>query len=76
MTHQTITEHINKERGYNTGYQAGVKHAWDIIGQAADYYDRQSKIPGYNRDRSSQFQDKKMALLWAQMLVKQGKFTP
>lgn len=75
--HETIVEHINRDAGYNRGYQAGIKHAWDMLEDAATWYGEQSVLHEKSKpDQSKRFHDRKMALLWAQMLIKKSKFTP
>ena len=75
--HHTITEHINQDAGYNRGYQAGIKHAWDVLEDAATWYGEQSALLKETKPNKSQhLHDKKMALLWAQMLIKKSKFIP
>ena len=75
--HQTIVEHINQDAGYNRGYQAGLKRAWDLLEEAARWYDDQSDLHQKDKpDQAQRYHDRKMALLWAQMLITKNKFTP
>lgn len=75
--HDTIVEHISKDAGFNQGYQAGIKRAWDLIGEAAEWYDKQSALhEETDPDQAQRFHDRKMTLLWAQMLITANKFTP
>lgn len=75
--HQSITEHVNHDAGYNRGYQAGIKQAWDLLEEAATWYGDQATLLEETKPTQSQrFHDRKMALLWAQMLITKNKFTP
>ena len=74
--HDTIVEHISKDAGYKQGYQAGIKHAWDMLEQAATWYGEQSALHEQIKpERATRFHERKMALLWAQQLINKSKFT-
>jgi hypothetical protein len=36
---EEITEHVHYERGYNKGFEAGRKRAFELIGELADFYE-------------------------------------
>ena len=75
--HEEIVANINKDTGYNTGYQAGVKHAWDMLQQAADFYGDTGKL--YEQSdpaKAERHRERRMALLYGQMLITKSKYKP
>ena len=75
--HEEIRTSISKDAGYRAGYQAGIKHAWDLIDQAAEFYDKTSKLfEQDNPAKAEHNRDRKMALLYAQQLITMNKFKP
>ena len=36
---EEITEHVHYDRGYNKGFEAGRKRAFELIGELADFYE-------------------------------------
>lgn len=76
--HRTITEHVNHDAGYNRGYQAGLKRAWDLIGEAAEWEKEQAHHAEMRDEKNNQafHQARKMSLLHAQMMITKNKFTP
>ena len=69
--HETMTEHISYDKGYNTGYEAGVKRAWDLIGELADFYKREA-TSGHLMDEedAGKASGRYEAALYAQMVIK------
>ena len=69
--HESITEHINQDKGYNDGYQAGVKRAWDLLGELAQYYKRGVEA-GHLMDEedAGKASGRYEAALYAQMVIK------
>lgn len=69
--HRTIVEHINQDASYNRGYQAGLKRAWDLIGEAAEWEKEQAHHTEIGNDKNNQayHQARKMSLLHAQMIL-------
>ena len=41
---EEITEHIAHDRGYNKGYEAGRKRAFELIGELAEFYENEVGI--------------------------------
>lgn len=70
--HETITEHISSDSGYNKGYQAGIKRAWDLMGELADYYKRQAATDHLmDEEDAGVAAGRYQAALYAQMVIKQ-----
>ena len=69
--HQSIVEHINRDAGYNQGFQAGLKHAWNLIGEAAEWEKDQAHHAEMRDEKNNQafHQARKMSLLHAQMII-------
>lgn len=42
--HEDIVEYTAKDAGYNAGLEDGKKRAWDLMGDAADWYMDQIKM--------------------------------
>lgn len=72
--HETITEHISSDSGYNKGYQDGVKRAWNLIGELAAYY-KQQLHSGHLMDEedAGKASGRYEAALYAQMVIKKDQ---
>jgi hypothetical protein len=77
---EEITEHVSYERGYNKGYEAGRKRAFELIGELADFYEHGCGIDEDASDeeklldknsRTSQVN----ACRYAQIVIRQNDFT-
>ena len=77
---EEITEHVSYERGYNKGYEAGRKRAFELIGELADLYEHGCGIAEDASDeeklldknsRTSQVN----ACRYAQIVIRQNDFT-
>lgn len=72
--HEDIVEHISRDKGYNEGFEAGKKRAWDLIGELAEYYKKQlnpdSLAPQHQSDLE---RGRYEAALYAQMVIKKNK---
>jgi hypothetical protein len=77
---EEITEHVSYERGYNKGYEAGRKRAFELIGELADFYEHGCGIAEDASDeeklldknsRTSQVN----ACRYAQIVIRQNDFT-
>ena len=70
--HKDIVEHVARDRGYNEGYKAGKKRAWDLMGELAEYYKEQLNpnplAPPHQCDLEH---GRWQAALYAQMVIKQ-----
>jgi len=51
---EEITEHVHYERGYNKGFEAGRKRAFELIGELADFYEN-----GIGIDENASDEEKK-----------------
>lgn len=49
--HDDIIEHISDDAGYNRGFDAGMKRAWSLLGELAEFY-KNNIIP--HRDSSQE----------------------
>ena len=69
--HESITEHTSHDKGYNKGYQDGVKRAWNLVGELAEFYKRQVKS-GHMMDEedAGKASGRYEAALYAQMIIK------
>ena len=77
---EEITEHVSYERGYNKGYEAGRKRAFELIGELADFYEHGCGIAEDASDeeklldknsRTSQVN----ACRYAQIVIRHNDFT-
>lgn len=69
--HEDITEHVSYDRGYNQGYDAGMKRAWNLMGELAEYYKRQTSADHLMEDEDSgRAHGRLQAALYAQMVIK------
>ena len=69
--HETMTEHISYDKGYNAGYESGMKRAWDLMGELADYYKRESTSGHLMDDEDAgRAYGRYQAALYAQMVIK------
>ncbi len=70
--HEDITEHVSHDKGYNSGYEAGRKRAWDLMGELADYYKRQAAAGHFmDEEDAGVAAGRYQAALYAQMVIKQ-----
>ena len=77
---EEITEHVAYDRGYNKGYEAGRKRAFELIGELAEFYENgvgidedasdEKKLLDKN-SRTSQVN----ACRYAQIVIRQNDFT-
>ena len=51
---EEITEHVAYDRGYNKGFEAGRKRAFELVGELAEFYDN-----GVGIDETASDQEKK-----------------
>ena len=80
MNGDDISDHVHYDRGYNKGYEAGRKRAFDLIGELADFYDH-----GYGIDENASDDEKLLdknsrtsqvnACRYAQIVIRQDDFT-
>ena len=82
--HESITEHVALERGknqiheishksgYDIGFEDGRKRAWDLAGEAADWYKSQIKQRGQTTSAPDDMnmQARYEAALWIQQAIK------
>lgn len=70
--HEDILEDMSKARGYNEGYDAGRKRAWDLLDKLADWYKEQANNPWSTThdDTREESLAKRNAILYAQMVIK------
>ena len=72
--HNDIIDHIARDSGYNKGYEAGMKRAWDLVGELVEYYRKENDTDtGYvhsNHENEGRYQ----AALYAQMVIKMNRF--
>ena len=41
---EQITEHVSYDRGYNKGFVSGLKRAFELVGQLAEFYENGLKV--------------------------------
>ena len=80
MNGDDISDHVHYDRGYNKGYEAGRKRAFDLIGELADFYE-----DGYGIDENASDEEKLLdknsrtsrvnACRYAQVVIRQDDFT-
>jgi len=74
--HEDITEHMSYDRGYNKGVEDGKKIAWDLVGQAIKWYNKELSLPddgpGF-RKRYNTRVGRYEAALYLQMVIKRGE---
>lgn len=82
--HESITEHVALERGkeearkishksgYDIGWDDGRKRAWDLVGEAADWYKTQIKHREQitNAPDDMHMQARYETALWIQQIIK------
>jgi len=69
--HEDITEHVAHDKGYNLGYEAGKKRAWDLMGELAQYYKSSAGAGHLMEDEDSgRATGRYEAALYAQMVIK------
>ena len=76
---EEITEHVHYDRGYNTGFEAGRKRAFELIGELADFYEN-----GIGIDEDASDEEKKEhkrdcqlqtnACRYAQVVIRNNSF--
>jgi hypothetical protein len=77
---EEITQHVQYERGYNKGFEAGRKRAFELIGELADFYEH-----GVGIDEDAPEEEKKEhkrdcqlqtnACRYAQVVIRQNDFS-
>tara|TARA_B110000495_G_C23016031_1_gene601830 strand:- start:1207 stop:1464 length:258 start_codon:yes stop_codon:yes gene_type:complete len=77
---EEITQHVQYERGYNKGFEAGRKRAFELIGELADFYEN-----GVGIDEDAPEEEKKEhkrdcqlqtnACRYAQVVIRQNDFS-
>ena len=82
--HESITEHVASERGkeeakqifhksgYDIGVEDGRKRAWDLVGEAAEWYKSQMKQRQQTTDAPDDMslQARYETALWIQQVIK------
>lgn len=85
--HESITEHVALERGkgeakqishksgYDIGVEDGRKRAWDLVGEAADWYKSQLKQRQQTTDAPDDMcmQARYESALYIQMVIKKDR---
>ena len=69
--HEDIVEHVSHDRGYNLGYEAGMKRAWNLMGELAQYYKSTIGVGHLMDDEDGgRASGRYQAALYAQMVIK------
>lgn len=80
MNGDDISDHVHYDRGYNKGYEAGRKRAFELVGELAEFYDN-----GVGIDEDASDEEKLLdknsrtsqvnACRYAQIVIRQDNFT-
>ena len=80
MNGDDISDHVHYDRGYNKGYEAGRKRAFELVGELAEFYDN-----GVGIDEDASDEEKLLdknsrtsqvnACRYAQKVIRQDNFT-
>ena len=79
MNGDEISDHVDYDRGYNKGFEAGRKRAFELIGELADFYEN-----GIGIDEDASDEEKKEhkrdcqlqtnACRYAQVVIRNNSF--
>ena len=76
---EEITEHVSYDRGYNKGFEAGRKRAFELIGELADFYENGIGIDedASDKEKKEHERDCKLqtnACRYAQVVIRNNSF--
>ena len=76
---EEITEHIAHDRGYNKGYEAGRKRAFELIGELAEFYEHEVGIDEDASDEEKRLHENSRrnqvnACRYAQHVIRKNSF--
>ena len=77
--HDDIIEHTARDAGYNSGFEAGKKRAWDLMGEAASWYLDQIKLKAKSTGAKEGYIDDTClksrweSFLYAQQVIRKDK---
>ena len=79
MNGDEISDHVHYERGYNKGFEAGRKRAFELIGELADFYENGIGIDedASDKEKKQHERDCKLqtnACRYAQIVIRNNSF--
>jgi len=81
MNGDAISDSVHFERGYNKGFEAGCRRAFELIGELADFYengvgiDEDTSSEEEKREHKRDRQLQTNACRYAQVVIRQNDFT-
>ena len=75
-----ITEHVSYDRGYNKGFEAGRKRAFELIGELADFYENgigieEDASDGEKKQHERDCKLQTNACRYAQIVIRNNSFS-